>query len=256
MIANAAHFPSLKDRVVAVTGGASGIGAALVQAFARQSARVAFLDIDADAAERLQAQVQSQTGRAPLFVKADLTVPTELTAAFGRIGAELGPVRALVNNAARDDRQALPDVTPDSWRRALAANLDHYVFAVQAVRPAMAAAGGGSVVNFSSNNAVMGAANMSAYVTAKAGIVGLTRALARELGPDNIRVNAILPGWVMTERQRALWATPQDVAQCLQEQCLAISLTPEDVCGLALFLAADDSRIITKQVFVADAGRA
>lgn len=253
---NPAQFPSLKGRVAVVTGGASGIGAALTAAFCAQGARTAFLDVDQAAAAQTIATIVAKGLTAPLFVNCDLTDPAAIQSAFRSIGAQLGPVRALVNNAARDDREAFAAMTPASWTRAMAVNLDHVAYASQAVRAGMAAAGGGSIVNLSSNNVLMGAGGMAAYVTAKAGIVGLTRALARELGRENIRVNCVMPGWVMTERQKALWAKPDAVEAALDAQCLAIELQPEDMSGLVLFLAADDSRVITKQVFVADGGRA
>jgi NAD(P)-dependent dehydrogenase (short-subunit alcohol dehydrogenase family) len=253
---NLAQFPSLKGRVAVVTGGASGIGAALTAAFCAQGARTAFLDIDADAAARTVANIAAGGHAPPVFLKTDLTDTAALKTAFTEIASRLGPVRVLVNNAARDDRQSLGAITSESWSRTMALNLDHVMFAAQAVRPGMAAAGGGSIINYSSNNVLMGPSGMAGYVAAKAGIVGLTKALARELGPDNIRVNCIMPGWVMTDRQKALWATPDAVAQAVREQCLQTTLTPDDMCGLTLFLAADDSRVITKQVFVADGGRA
>jgi NAD(P)-dependent dehydrogenase (short-subunit alcohol dehydrogenase family) len=253
---NAAQFPSLRGRCAVVTGGASGIGAALVQAFCAQGARTAFLDIDAAAAALTADRCAAAGYERPQFFNADLTDIPALQAAFAAIEERFGPVRALINNAARDDRGSLTELSPESWRRCMALNLDHVAFAAQAARPGMARAGGGSIVNLSSNNVLMGACHMAGYVTAKAGIVGLTKALARELGPENIRVNAVMPGWVMTDRQKALWATPEAVAQALREQCLARELTPEDLCGLVLFLASDDSRAITKQVFVADGGRA
>jgi NAD(P)-dependent dehydrogenase (short-subunit alcohol dehydrogenase family) len=250
-----ASFPCLKDRAVIITGGASGIGAALTRAFATQGAKVSFLDIDEDSAARLMASIDAEGLPPPLFVKTDLTDTRALRAAIALTEVRNGPVRVLINNAARDDRQSLTDIGIDSWRWSLAVNLDHVLFACQAVAPAMARAGGGSIINFSSNNAIMGAAGMAAYVTAKAGIVGLTKALARELGPDLIRVNAVMPGWVMTERQRRLWANPDNVTSAIREQCLPLQLEPEDMCGLVLFLASDASRVITKQVFVADGGR-
>lgn len=255
-MSNAAQFPSLKNKCVVITGGASGIGATLVRAFAAQGARTAFLDIDEAAARQTEAGVRAAGFSSPMFVKTDLTDIAALGEAVAAIEKALGPVRVLVNNAARDDRQPLGEITADSWRRAMALNLDHVAFAAQAVRGGMAKAGGGSIVNLSSNTALMGTSGMAAYVAAKAGIVGLTKALARELGPQYIRVNAVMPGWVMTERQRAMWAKPEYVAQTLREQCLATELTPEDMNGLVLFLASDDSRVITKQVFVADGGRA
>jgi D-xylose 1-dehydrogenase len=255
-MSNPAQFPSLRGRVAVVTGGASGIGAAITAAFCAQGARTAFLDIDVAAAQQTIANVVSKGLPPPVFVQCDLTDTAALSAAFAGLERSLGPVRVLVNNAARDDRQDLAGITPSSWSRTLALNLDHVAFSAQAVRAGMAAAGGGSIVNLSSNNVLMGATGMAGYITAKAGIVGLTKALARELGPENIRVNCVMPGWVMTDRQRALWAKPEDVAQALREQCLATELTPDDMCGLVLFLASDDSRVITKQVFVADGGRA
>jgi NAD(P)-dependent dehydrogenase (short-subunit alcohol dehydrogenase family) len=253
---NTARFPSLEGRTAVVTGGASGIGAALVAAFCAQGARTAFLDIDDAAAAKTCADAAARGAPPPLFLKTDLTDATALKHSFAMIADRFGPVRVLVNNAARDDRQDFAAITPESWARTMALNLDHVAFAAQAVRAGMAAAGGGSIVNLSSNNVLMGASGMAGYVTAKAGIVGLTKALARELGSDNIRVNCVMPGWVMTERQKALWARPDDVAQALREQCLKTELQPDDMCGLVLFLASDDSRVVTKQVFVADGGRA
>jgi D-xylose 1-dehydrogenase len=253
---NSAKFPSLSGRVAVVTGGASGIGAALTAAFCAQGARTAFLDIDEAAAEATVRSVSAAGYAAPLFVKTDLTDPAAIKTAFAKIENDLGPVRALVNNAARDDRQDFDAITPQSWSRTMALNLDHVAFAAQAVRAGMAQAGGGSIVNLSSNNVLMGAVGMAGYITAKAGIVGLTKALARELGPSRIRVNCVMPGWVMTARQKALWATPDAVVRAIAEQCLPMTLEPDDMCGLVLFLASDDSRVITKQVFVADGGRA
>ena len=187
-----ANFPSLRERSAVVTGGASGIGAALTAAFSAQGARTAFLDIDESAAAKTIAGIVAKGLPAPHFVQCDLTNPQALSSAFQAIAALIGPPRVLVNNAARDDRQDFSAVTPESWSRTLALNLDHVAFASQAVRAGMAAAGGGSIVNLSSNNVLMGAKGMAGYVTAKAGIVGLTKALARELGPDNIRVNLSL----------------------------------------------------------------
>jgi NAD(P)-dependent dehydrogenase (short-subunit alcohol dehydrogenase family) len=190
----------------------------------------------------------------PLFVPCDVTDIAALRAALARIAGELGTVTVLVNNAASDDRHTTAEITPEYWDERLAVNLRHQFFAIQAVIEAMTAAGGGSIINISSISWLIPSTRQAAYITAKAGIVGLTRTLAHELGPANIRVNCVLPGAIMTERQRRLWVTPEYSAQIRQSQALKRDLVPEDVARLILFLAADDSSAITSQSYIVDGG--
>lgn len=249
-----ARYPSLEDRVAVVTGGATGIGASIVEHYALQGARVAFLDRDEAGASALVGALAPRARHAPLFLRCDLTDIAALREAVARVEGELGPVRVLVNNAASDDRHRFEEVTPDYWDERMAVNLRHYFFAAQAVVPGMAAAGGGSIVNLSSIAWVIPSTGLPAYVTAKAGIVGLTRTLAHELGPRRIRVNAVLPGAIATARQKRLWLTPQYTAEIQSRQALKRELVPEDVARLVLFLGADDSDGITNQSCVVDGG--
>jgi NAD(P)-dependent dehydrogenase (short-subunit alcohol dehydrogenase family) len=246
-------YPSLTDRVVFITGGGSGIGAAMVTAFAGNGARVAFVDIDTAASEALVRELAGAR-HPPLFVPCDLTDIPALRAAIARVGALLGPIGVLVNNAANDDRHDVDAVTPDYWDRAMAVNLRHQFFAAQAVRAGMRALGGGAIINFSSIAWMAGGTRMIAYSSAKAAVIGLTRSLAREFGDDNIRVNAIAPGAVLTPRQLRLWITEADAAAIVARQCLHHRLLAEDIARTALFLAADDSRMITKQCLTVDGG--
>ena len=249
-----ARYPSLQDVVTLVTGGGSGIGAALVEQFALQGARVAFLDVADEASTKLVADLGSRCLHPPIFLHCDLLDIAALRAAIVQVEVRLGPVRVLVNNAASDDRHKLADVTPEYWDQRMAVNLRHQFFATQAVAPKMAAAGGGSIINMSSIAWMIPSTGLPAYVTAKAGIVGLTRTLARELGESNIRVNCVLPGAIMTERQRRLWMTPEYLAEIMQRQSLKRELLPDEVTRLVMFLAADDSSGITNQSFVIDGG--
>ncbi|MGA8431791.1 MAG: SDR family NAD(P)-dependent oxidoreductase [Candidatus Sulfotelmatobacter sp.] len=249
-----AIYPSLRDVVVLVTGGGSGIGAALVEQFALRGARVTFLDVADEASGKLVEDLSSRCDHTPLFLHCDLLDIVALRGAITDIEKRLGPVRVLVNNAASDDRHSFAEVTPEYWDERMAVNLRHQFFATQAAAPGMAAAGGGSIINMSSIAWMIPSTGLPAYVTAKAGIVGLTRTLARELGGDNIRVNCVLPGAIMTERQRRLWMTPEYLAEIMQRQSLKRELLPEEVARLVLFLAADDSAGITGQNFVIDGG--
>lgn len=251
-----ASYPSLDGRVVLVTGGGSGIGASIVRHFCAQRARVAFVDIAVAQSRALCAAIAADGDPAPLFVEADLRDIPALRAAVARIEGDLGPVRALVNNAARDDRHDWREVTPEYWNAVLDVNLRHQFFALQAVVPAMAAAGGGSIVNFGSISWMRKAPGMVGYTTAKAAVEGLTRTMARELGPMNIRVNAIVPGATHTDRQVSLWWTEETIARFRREQCLDRLVEPPDIARMALFLAADDSAAITAQSFRVDAGLA
>ena len=250
-----ANYPSLREQCVFITGGATGIGAALVKAFTQQGARVAFVDIDVDAAASLVATVEKQQDAKPWFQAVDVTDAHALQQAIVKADTELGPLRVLVNNAANDMRHAPATVSPQSWRDCMAINLDAAFFAAQAASDLMIKRGGGSIINFSSINALLGPPNMPGYVTAKAGVIGLTKALARDYGTHKIRVNAILPGWVATERQLQTWLTPNEESLWMQQVALQERLLPEDVANLTLFLAAAESKMITGQSFTIDAGR-
>ncbi len=243
-----AHYPSLAGRVVLVTGGASGIGASIVEHFAAQQSRVAFLDFDRDAAEALAARTGAR------FLFCDLRDIPALRAAIAEIRAALGPVTVLVNNVARDDRHGWETVEPDYWDERMATNLRHQFFAAQAVAPQMKEAGFGSIINMGSVSWMKAQGGMPAYTTAKAAVHGLSRGLARDLGPYGVRSNVVVPGWIFTERQIALWANPKDEAANLERQCLKERLYPPDVARMALWLAADDSRMVTAQTFIVDGG--
>ncbi len=246
-----AAYPDLRGKVAVVTGGASGIGEAIVRALAAQGARVGFVDRDGAAARRLEADL----GGAARAELADLTDIAALRAAFARLRGELGPVSVLVNNAARDDRHRIEDVTPEYWDERMATNLRHAFFAAQAVLDDLRAAGpDGAVVNMGSVSWRRATGGMPAYTAAKAGMEGLTRGLARDLGPSGARANTVIPGWIMTERQRALWVTPEAEADLLAHQCLKRTLGPEDVARVVLFLASRASGGCTAQSFVVDAG--
>lgn len=249
-----ASYPSLEDRVVFVTGGGSGIGASIVEHLCGQRARVAFVDIQREASEALVGAIAARGLPAPVFIPCDLRDIAALRAAVSGAEARLGPIRVLVNNAAHDERHSIESVTPEYWDDRFAVNLRHQFFAAQAVVPQMAAAGGGSIINFGSTSWLVGQGGMPAYLSAKAAVAGLTRALARDLGPRNIRVNAVVPGWIMTERQIRLWLTPEGEQELLRRQCLKRKLVPEDIARVVLFLAADDSEACTNQSYIVDGG--
>lgn len=248
-----AHYPSLEHRTVLVTGGGSGIGASIVAAFAGQGAQVAFIDIDGEVSEKLVNDLAGSV-HAPLFIRCDLTDTDALRAAVETVRARLGPIGVLVNNAANDTREAMEAVTPESWDRSMNINLRHQFFTAQAVQPHMRELGGGSIINFSSIVWMFGGADFVSYATAKAGVVGLTNALARKYGRDDIRVNAIAPGAVHTERQLRLWYTKEQADEFAKRQVLQHWLLPDELARTTLFLAADDSRMITKQLFTVDGG--
>jgi len=249
-----ASYPSLVDRSVFITGGADGIGRALVEQFARQGAKVAFLDIQNDAGTKLTQRISAGGNPAPVFLQCDLTDIEALQKCMQAIIAKFGTVDVLINNAANDARHVTEEVTPEYWDRTIAVNLKHQFFASQAVIPVMKKAGRGSIINMSSISWMIPGVGFSVYITAKAAIVGLTRTLAHELGADNIRVNCVLPGAVQTERQKMLWYTEAYKAEILKRQALKRMIIPEDVARLLLFLAADDSSAITNQSYVIDAG--
>jgi D-xylose 1-dehydrogenase len=249
-----ATYPSLRDRAVIVTGGASGIGAAIVEAFTSNGARVAFLDVQIEMAQKLVARLEATGAPAPLFLHCDLTDIAALQNALRGIIEQFGTVDVLVNNAGDDTRHSIAEVTPESWDRGIAVNLKHQFFMAQGVIPAMQKAGRGSIINMSSIGWVIPSTRVPVYVTAKAAIAGMTRTLAHELGPSNIRVNCVMPGSILTERQRRLWLTPEYEAEVLAAQALKRFILPEEVARLVLFLAADDSAAITNQSYVIDGG--
>ncbi len=245
---NFARYPSLSGKVVLVTGGGSGIGACMVRAFAGQGARVAFLDFDRAAGEA----VAQETGA--LFLFCDLRDIAALRAAIAEAKQKLGAVQVLVNSAARDDRHGWETVEPDYWDERMHTNLRHQFFCAQAVAPDMKAARAGSIINLGSVSWMKAQGGMPAYTAAKAAVRGLTRGLARDLGDHGIRVNEVVPGWVFTERQERLWATPESVAAALERQCIHEKLMPPDIARMVLWLAADDSRMVTAQHFIVDGG--
>lgn len=249
--AEAIH-PDLREASVFVTGGASGIGAALVEGFLRQGARVAFYD-RADAAATVE-EMEARTSNRPLFIRGDVTDTPALMAAIDTAATTHGPVTVLVSNAADDTRFDAQALTEAEWDACLSVNLKPYFFAAQKVAPMMEAAGGGVIVNMSSGSYLMGVARLAPYVASNAAIMGLTRSLAREWGPRGIRVNAVAPGWVMTERQKELWATPEAQERHRAQQCLPEMMQPEDLVGGVLFLASGASRMMTSQMLVIDAG--
>ncbi len=249
-----ASYPSLAGQVAFVSGGATGLGKEFVEQLAAQGARVAFIDIAIEAGEELAAQITERGHPEPLFLPCDVRDIPAVQEAIRRTGEELGPITVLVNNAANDTRHKVADVDLAQWDDAMAVNLRHHFFAAQAVVPMMREAGRGSIINLGSISAHIDLTDLPGYITAKAGIEGLTRTLARELGPYGIRVNCIIPGWIMTERQLTHWVTPEAEAAIERNQCLPQKLYPEDVARMMLWLAADDSRSCTAQLWVVDGG--
>lgn len=249
-----AIYPDLEGKTVFITGGGSGIGAALTEGFAGQGARVAFVDIAEEPSRALVVRLADSAGGAPLFIPCDIRDVAALKAAVERAGAELGDVAVLMNNAANDQRHAVLEVTPDYWDERMAINQRPMFFAAQAAIPQMQRRGGGSIVNFGSISWRLGQGGMPAYTMAKAAVHGLTRGLARDFGRDRIRVNTLLPGWILTERQKQLWLTPEADEERREGQCLDLEIGPADVADMALFLASDAARAITAQEFIVDGG--
>ena len=247
-----AIYPDLEGKSVLVTGGGSGIGAAIVRAFVRQKAKVGFIDI-AEAPSRALVADLGEKSRVQ-FTKADIRDIDALKTAITALTDALGPADVLINNAANDERHATPEVTPAIFDERIAVNLRHSFFAAQAVLPGMQAKGGGAIVNFSSMSWIAGMGGMAIYTAAKSAMIGLTRSLARDYGAYNIRVNAIAPGWVRTERQLTRWLTPEGDKQRLEAQCLKRWVEPEDIARFCVFLASDDASACTAQHYVVDAG--
>lgn len=245
-----AIYPSLKNRSVYITGGATGIGAAMVEAFAEQGSKVGFVDMQ----EQEGAKLADRLGENVVFIPCDLRDIGALRECFGTLKQRIGPAAVLVNNAARDDRHDWRDVTPEYWDERMATNLRHFFFAIQAVAPDMIEMGGGSIINFGSISWMQREGNMPAYTTAKSAVQGLTRTMARDLGSYRIRVNTLVAGWVMTERQKQLWATPEALEKHRERQCLKDFVQPEHMARAALWLASDDSEMCTAQDFMVEAG--
>ena len=245
-----ASYPSLKGRTVLVTGGASGIGAEIVKAFAAQGARVGFLDLDAGGSAKLAQETKGTVE----FEVCDLRDINALQEAIQSLRSRLGPANVLVNNAARDDRHDWREVTPDYWDERQATNLRHMFFAIQAVAPDMIDAGGGSIINLGSNSWWETAGGFPAYAAAKAAVHGLTRTMARDLGSHRIRVNTVVPGWIMTERQKTLWATPEALEAQRKRQCLPDLIEPVYVARMVLFLASDDAAMCSANNYMVEAG--
>lgn len=248
-----AIFPDLEDAGVLITGGASGIGAALVAGFAAQKAKVAFLDIDRTAGEALAAST-AETKHRPHFLHVDLTDLEATRAAVDTAGKTLGGLKVLVNNAAWDDRRDIDELTEEYWQKSQNTNLRPALFVTQAALPFLRAGGGGSIINFSSIAYLLNMGEFPAYTTAKAGIIGLTKSLAGRLGRENIRVNAVMPGMVLTERQRKLWVSDESATAFLDRQALKFSLVAEDLVGPCLYLASDCARAVSAQTMIVDGG--
>ena len=247
-----ASFHDLNGKSVFITGGGSGIGAALTEGFLEQGAKVAFVQ-RSDSSDFCD-QMEQKHGQRPVFIPCDITDVSALTAAVDQAADINGPVKVLINNAANDQRHETMDVTEEFWDWSQAINLKAYFFACQAALQGMKESGGGSIVNFSSISYMMGNSGYPSYTSANAGITGMTRSLAREFGPDKIRVNALAPGWVLTEKQMAKWATPEALKAHLDRQCLKEHLTPRDIVDGTLFLASDASRMMTGQLMAVDGG--
>jgi NAD(P)-dependent dehydrogenase (short-subunit alcohol dehydrogenase family) len=248
-----ATYPSLKDMPVIISGGASGIGESLVRAFAEQGSKVGFVDIAAEAGRKLEAELRA-AGHSVRFVECDVIDVVGYQAAIADLERENGPTQALVNNAANDQRHAYDTITPAIWESLIGVNLRHSFFAAQAVAPGMIEAGRGSIVNFGSIGWMIMLPNLAPYSASKAGMHGMSRTLAKELGPHGVRVNTVVPGWTMTERQLTHWVGPKERELIEQQQAMKGLVYPADVARMVLFLAADDSRMISGQDFVVDGG--
>ena len=244
-----ATYPSLKGKTVFITGGASGIGAELVRSFAAQGASVGFVDLD-----EANSQTLSDTSDAITYEICDLKDIKCLQDALAKLASRLGPATVLVNNAANDDRHSWQDVTPAYWDDCIQTNLRHHFFAIQSVAPGMIAAGGGSIINMGSNSWHETGGGFPAYATSKAAVHGLTRTMARDLGEHRIRVNTVVPGWIMTDRQKQLWATPETLEKQRQRQCLPDLIEPVYVARMVVFLASDDAAMCSANNYMVEGG--
>ena len=249
------QYSDLQNTSVFITGGGSGIGAAFVRAFLQQGAKVAFVSLDEQKGRQFCDDLEQELGLRPLFFPCDITDLDRLKHVMEDSAKQHDGIDVLINNAARDTRHTLEELSVDAWDTSLNTNLRPHFFSTQTAAKYMKAKGQGSIINLGSNSSMLGLAGYPAYVAAKAAIIGLSKALARELGPDNIRVNTLIPGWVMTERQKELWVTPEALAECLAQQCLKTTISEEDCANSALFLASKASAMITGQALIIDAGR-
>ena len=250
-MSNNAVYPSLKNKVVVVTGGASGIGESITRAMAKQGAMVGFLDFDEAASKKLTKELNSEYVVSEIC---DLRDINQLQNSVLNISSKLGPIDVLINNAARDDRHSLESVTSDYFDERIATNLKHQLFAAQAVMSDMEKNGGGAIINMGSTSWMIGQGGMPCYTTAKSAIQGLTRGLARDLGPKNIRVNCVVPGWIMTERQMSMWLTPESEKELMERQCIKRKLIPEDIAKFVLFMASDEAGACSNQTYIVDGG--
>jgi NAD(P)-dependent dehydrogenase (short-subunit alcohol dehydrogenase family) len=248
-----ATYPSLRGKTVLVTGGGSGIGAAITRRFAQQGSKTAFIDIAEKPSAALVAEL-ADAGRKVHFESADLRDIAALRRAIENIRAAYGPIDILINNAAHDERHVMADVTPEYWDDRIAVNLRHQFFCAQAVLPEMVAKKAGVIVNFGSVAWMVGTGDLSVYIASKSAVLGLTRSIAREYGPHNVRCLAIAPGWIMTERQRTLWVTPEAEKLAMQNQCVKRLLQPDEMARAALFFASDEASALTNQQYIADGG--
>ena len=246
-----AIYPSLKDKVIYITGGASGIGESITCAMAKQGAKVGFLDFDEAASKKLIKELNSEYVVSEIC---DLRDINQLQNSVQNISSKLGPIDVLVNNAARDDRHSLESVTSEYFDERIATNLKHQLFAAQAVMSDMEKNGGGAIINMGSTSWMIGQGGMPCYTTAKSAIQGLTRGLARDLGPKNIRVNCVVPGWIMTERQMSMWLTPESEKELMERQCIKRKLIPEDIAKFVLFMASDEAGACSNQTYIVDGG--
>lgn len=248
-----ATYPSLADKTVIISGGGSGIGESITTHFAQQGAKVGILDIADEPSKVLEAKL-TEDGLQAKYVRCDVTDTNALRGSIDVIRKEFGSIGVLVNNAAHDQRHKFEDVTPEYWDERIAINIKHQFFAAQAVAPDMKSLGGGSIINMGSTSWMIGNGGMACYTASKSAVLGLTRSLARDLGEFNIRVNSIAPGWIMTDRQKELWLTPEGEADIFKNQCLKRFLVPEDIARPVLFFASDESAACTNQSYIVDGG--
>ena len=248
-------YYDLENKRVFITGGGSGIGASIVEHFCEQKAEVYFIDINEDESNKLISECKNKNFYAPNFIKCDLLNIKELQSTISKIISEKGPIEILINNAANDERHKIEDVTEEFWNDRMNVNLRHYFFTVQSVREAMIKNNGGVIVNIGSASWMIGQGGMAAYTAAKSGVVGLTRSFARDLGEYNIRVNSVVPGWTITQRQREKWLTPESETEMMKKQCIKKRLMPSDIAKAVLFFSSNQSSGCTNQSYVVDNGR-
>ena len=249
-----AKYFDLKNKKVFITGGGSGIGASIVEHFCEQDSEVYFVDINVKESNKLISDIKNKKFKVPTFIECDLLNIKKLQDTISKIISEKGPIDILINSAANDERHNIDDVTEEYWNERMNINLKHYFFTVQSVKKAMIKNKGGVIVNIGSASWMIGQGGMAAYTAAKSGVVGLTRSFARDLGEFNIRVNSVVPGWIMTERQIEKWLTPESEKELMKSQCLKRKLVPADVARAVLFFSSDESSACTNQSYIVDGG--